>query len=97
MNLYDYTPPQSGEALTLLLEHKNVKINRIVSSDVIAPTAYLQEEDEWFVLLKGKATILIENKEKILLKGDTLFIPANTEHKVLETQDDTVWLTVHIY
>ncbi len=97
MNLYDYLTPKSGENFTTLLEHKNIKINRIVSSSDVKPVEYIQDEDEWLVLLEGEATLLIEDKEKILTKGETLFIPAKVPHKVLKTNDGTVWLTVHIF
>jgi len=97
VNLYDYIAPQSGEDLTTLLTHKNIKINRIVSSDNVEAVEYSQEEDEWIVLLEGEAMLLIENKEKTLTKGDTLFIPAKTPHSVLNTGNGTVWLTVHIF
>ena len=97
MNLYEYLTPESGENLTTLLEHKNIKINRIVSSSDVKPVEYIQEEDEWLVLLEGEATLHIEGKEKILTKGETLFIPAKIPHKVLKTNDGTVWLTVHIF
>ena len=97
MNIYDYITPQSGEDLSTLLSHKNIKINRIVSSDDVEPVEYIQEEDEWLILLEGQATLLIDNNEKVLTKGDTLFIPAKVPHKVLETKDGTVWLTVHIF
>ena len=50
MNLYDYITPQNGETFTTLLEHKNIKINRIVSSNHLEETEYIQEEDEWLVL-----------------------------------------------
>ena len=97
MNIYDYITPQSGETFTTLLEHKNIKINRIVSSDELAETEYIQEEDEWLVLLEGEATLLLDNEKKTLTKGDTLFIPSKTHHRVLSTQSGTVWLTVHIF
>ena len=97
MNIYDYTTPQSSETFTTLLEHKNIKINRIVSSDHLNATEYIQEEDEWLVLLEGEATLLLNNKEKTLTKGDTLFIPSKTPHRVLSTQNGTLWLTVHIF
>ncbi len=97
MNIYDYITPKSGETFTTLLEHKNIKINRIVSSDNIEDTEYLQEEDEWLVLLEGEATLLLNNEEKKLTKGDTLFIPSKTPHRVLSTKSGTVWLTVHIF
>ncbi|MFC2057879.1 cupin domain-containing protein [Campylobacterota bacterium] len=97
MNIYDYISPQSGETFTTIFEHKNIKINRIVSSDNLDDTEYIQEEDEWLVLLEGEATLLLNDEEKKLTKGDTLFISAKTVHRVLSTQTGTVWLTVHIF
>ena len=58
MNIYDYITPQSGETFTTLLEHKNIKINRIVSSDTLDAKVYRQEEEEWLVLREGEATLL---------------------------------------
>ena len=97
MNLFDYIPPQQGETFTTLLEQKNVKIKRIVSSNELEDKLYVQDEDEWLVLLEGEATLLLNEEEKKLKKGDTLFIPAKTPHRVLHTQAGTLWLTVHIF
>jgi cupin 2 domain-containing protein len=97
VNIHNYLIPQSGETISTLLAHKNIKINRIVSSADVEPVEYIQEEDEWLVLIEGEATLLLEKKKKILSKGDTLFIPAKTPHEVLKTKEGTVWLTVHIF
>lgn len=97
MNIYDYISPQSGETFTPLLEHKNIRINRIISSDDVEETEYLQEEDEWLILLEGEATLLLNTEKRDLKKGDTLFIPSKTPHRVLSTRSGTVWLTVHIF
>ena len=97
MNLYEYLTPKSGENFTTLLEHKNIKINRIVSASNVKSTEYIQDEDEWLVLIEGEATLLVNKEEKILQKGDTLFIPAKSPHTVLKTEEGTVWLTVHIF
>jgi len=97
MNLYEYLTPESGENFTTLLEHKNIKINRIVSSSDVKPVEYIQDEDEWLVLVEGEATLLVDNEEKMLTEGETLFIPAKVPHKVLKTNAGTVWLTVHIF
>ena len=97
MNIYDYITPQSGETFTTLLEHENIKINRIVSSNNIEVTEYTQEEDEWLVLLEGEATLLLNDEKKKLTKGDTIFIPSKVPHRVLSTQSGTVWLTIHIF
>ncbi len=97
MNIYDYITPKSGETFTSLLEHKNIKINRIISSNNLDETEYIQKEDEWLVLLEGEATLLLDQAMKTLTKGDTLFIPSKTRHRVLSTQNGTIWLTVHIF
>jgi len=97
MNLFDYITPNSGETFTTLLEHKNIKINRIVSSADIEPIEYIQEDDEWLLLIEGEATLLIADKEKVLTKGETLFIPAKIPHTVLKISNHTVWITVHIF
>jgi cupin 2 domain-containing protein len=97
VNIYDYITPRTGETFTTLLEHKNIKINRIVSSDDLDETEYIQEEDEWLVVLEGKATLLLKDEKKTLIKGESLFIPSKTPHRVLNTQSGTVWLTVHIF
>jgi len=97
MNIFEYTTPKTNETFTNLLEHKNIKINRIVSSFEVESVEYIQEEDEWLVLLEGEATLLIEDKETLLIKGETLFIPAKVPHTVIKTNHGTVWLTVHIF
>ena len=97
MNIYDYVTPTTGETFTTLLEHKNIKINRIVSSNYVEPIEYKQDEDEWIVLLEGEATLLIENEKKVLTRGEILFIPAKIPHSVIKTNSETVWLTVHIF
>jgi len=97
VNIYDYITPKSDEMFTTLLEHKNIKINRIVSSSDVEAMKYIQDEDEWLVLLEGEATLLVDDEEKKLTKGEILFIPAKVPHIVIKTQEGTVWLTVHIY
>ncbi len=96
-NLYNYTVPESGEVFTKLLDTPKAKIVRIVSSDTPPDTLYVQEEDEWVVLLEGEATLEVEGKRKVLRRGDTLFIPAQTPHRVLSTRHGTLWLAVHLY
>ncbi len=97
MNIYDYIIPKKGEDFTTLLEYKNIKILRIVSSQNLEIKEYIQKEDEWVLLLEGAALLEIKGEQKELKKGEALFIPANTPHKVLQTQKGTLWLAVHIF
>ena len=97
MNLYDPTIPKTGETFTTLLEHKNVRIVRIVSSDTLTSSEYIQDEDEWIILIEGEAMIEIEGKTIHLQRGESLFIPAQTPHTVHQVAYGTVWLAVHIF
>jgi len=96
LNLFDYTLPETGESFIPLLENDRVKILRIVSSATPEDTLYEQEEDEWVAVLEGSATLEMEGKALELKRGDTLFIPAHTPHRVLRTEEGTLWIAVHI-
>ncbi len=97
VNIFDHSTPVKGkEHVAVLLNNKNVVINRIVSNNVQNGEWYDQSEDEWLVLLEGEAVIEFADKEKELCQGDTLFIPAHLKHRVKNTSQGTLWLTVHI-
>lgn len=97
MNFFNISTPVEGmETTTELLKHENVTINRIVSNRLENGSWYDQDEDEWLILLEGAALLLIDDDEKTLKAGDTLFIPAHTLHRVLSTSENALWLTVHI-
>jgi len=95
MNFFNYTIPNSGEDFTTLLEDKNIKVVRIVSSNNIKIKEYCQEENEFVLLLEGFATLEINGKIKNLTKGDYLLIKANTPHKVLKTSKGALWLAIY--
>jgi cupin 2 domain-containing protein len=96
MNLYPDTIPATGEDFTTLLEHENVRIVRIVSSEHVEPVEYVQEEDEWVAVIEGEATLEVGGEGVTLRRGESLFIPAHTPHTVTTTRYGTVWLAVHI-
>lgn len=95
MNIFDHKVPDIEEEFTTLFEGKSIKIVRIVSSDKVEPKEYCQDEDEFVVVLKGAAKLDMNGKVVTLQSGDTLYIPKETKHKVLETQKGTLWLAVH--
>jgi len=68
-NFFDFIPPKIDEDFKILLEHKGVKISRIVSSDKIDSKIYNQNEDEWVLLLEGEALLLVDGVRHILKKG----------------------------
>ena len=97
-NLFaDLAPPLEGERFDVLLRHKGLTIERIVSSPRIAHERYVQAQDEWVVLLQGQAVLDVDGRKVPLTSGDHLLLPAQTPHTVLQVSDGALWLAVHLH
>ncbi|WP_447726497.1 cupin domain-containing protein [Sphingomonas koreensis] len=101
-NLFAPMPSTAaGEVFTGLLARPGVRIERIVSGGQATPEdkPFVQDVDEWVVVLAGSAAIRMEGHVEAALKsGDHLLIPGGTRHWVTRTDPDmpTVWLAVHL-
>ncbi len=96
-NFFDnLSVPAKGETFEELVRAGRVRIERITSSDTPEHTEYIQEHDEWVLLMKGGAVLAMDGAEHRLAAGDYLFIPKRTKHHVIQTEAGTVWLAVHI-
>ena len=84
------------EQFVSLFQHKNVTIERIVSSGNQPPAKYLQDHDEWVMLVSGEADMTLGGQPLSLKAGDTLHIPGGVEHEVLRTSAGAIWLAVHV-
>jgi cupin 2 domain-containing protein len=89
--------PVEGETFETLLKHKNLVIERIVSSSVIEPKEYVQPQDEWVAMLQGEATLEVAGETTVLQSGDYLFLPAGTPHTVRRVSEGALWLAVHLH
>ena len=97
-NLFaDATPPAEGERFETLLKHRNLVIERILSSATITPSEYVQAQDEWVLLAHGEAQMQVAGKAVALAAGDYLFLPAGTPHRVLRVSEGAIWLAVHLH
>jgi cupin 2 domain-containing protein len=102
-NLFQLPNPLPPEELfTPLLEHKNLRIERIVSKGQTTPPGqwYDQEQDEWVMVLQGNATLTYENGNHLALgPGDYVLLPARTRHRVEFTSQEPpcIWLAVHFF
>lgn len=91
-------PEVAEEVFTTLLEKPGLKIERIVSHGRSSPADfwYDQEQEEWVLLVRGKAVLQLEGQPELRLKaGDHLRIPAHLRHRVASVSDDALWLAVH--
>jgi cupin 2 domain-containing protein len=91
-------PESSGqEHFLTLFQNDSIKIERIVSHSHSSPPGfwYDQAEDEWVIVLRGRATLEFEDGEMIEMKeGDHLAIPSHIKHRVNQTGAETIWLAV---
>ena len=99
-NVFELIPDRMGEEVAeCLVELKNIKIERIVSTGQASPESswYDQEQNEWVIVLAGEARIIFESGEEIaLIAGNHVNIPAHSRHRVAWTSPDTqtIWLAV---
>lgn len=101
-NIFKNIPAALPEELIEIISSKNnVKIERIVSLGHSSPDTfwYDQQQDEYVILLKGKAGLLFQDRPDVVVlePGDYINIPAHVKHRVEWTSRDeeTVWLAVH--
>ncbi len=101
-NIFKNIPAVLPEELIDIISSKNnVKIERIVSRGHSSPDTfwYDQQQDEYVILLKGKAGLLFQDRAEVVVlgPGDYVNIPANVKHRVEWTsrEEETVWLAVH--
>lgn len=90
--------PGPAESFDTLLKCRNVMIERIQSPAGTRSKLFIQDQDEWVCLLQGKAKLEMGKEIVKLTAGETLFIPAGTPHRVIDTSEDPtcLWLAVHI-
>lgn len=94
----DAGQPDSEEILALF-ENSAARIERIVSRSHSSPPGfwYDQDEDEWVMIVRGKATLEFAGGEIVELnEGDYLLIPRHVRHRVVRTSESTIWLAIHL-
>lgn len=100
-NIFDCIPQNLDEEIfQQLVDGDSVRIERIISRGHSSPESgwYDQDRNEWVLVLKGEAILLLEDETPVNLKaGDFINIPAHKKHRVEWTDPDseTIWLAVH--
>ena len=69
-------------------------VEQILSGRLTVPVDYLQDVDEWVVVLAGRAVLEVDGVRLELATGDWVMLPALTPHRLLETDPGTSWVTV---
>lgn len=100
MNLFEL-PRLSGdkELVETIFSGKEVRMERIISTGQSSPDGfwYDQEQDEWVVVLQGKAVLSWQDGRSMEMKpGDWVMLPAHEKHRVEWTSANPpcIWLAV---
>lgn len=104
MSVCNLTTSLPRKAVEEIIENLAVgngtRVERIVSHGQASPDGfwYDQSEDEFVVVLSGRAKLAIEGQQQdlALAPGDAVYLPAHCRHRVAWTDPTgpTVWLAV---
>lgn len=95
-NLFEPGEPTPEETVTVLYDSDGTRIEQIISWGQATDENfwYDQDEDEWLILLKGRAVLRYDDSLLALRKGKPHLIPAHVRHQVAATTSPTIWLCV---
>lgn len=98
--LHDIPQNIPEEIIDTIISTKDLKIERIVSQGQCSPDGfwYDQKDNEWVIIIKGKAILEFATQEEIILnEGEYINIPAHKKHRVKWTdpQRKTIWLAIY--
>lgn len=80
---YPYTEQRPWGNFTVLLVRDGCKVKEIVvnSKQRLSYQSHSKRKEKW-VVFEGTATVTLDEKEIILLPGDSIEIPVNVKHRV---------------
>ena len=70
-------------------------VEEIVSGVVPEPVGYLQDHDEWVVVVHGSAVLDVGGEVFEMHHGDWVALPAGVAHRLVSVEPGTRWLAVH--
>lgn len=101
-NIFSDLPDNTDEEnVERLLSASDLTLQRIISRGQHTPDGqwYDQHENEWVILIKGAATLLIEEGHQLInmQAGDYVYLPAHCRHRVewTDPEQHSIWLAVH--
>lgn len=76
---------------TVLLDDDKCKVKKIVIKSGQAPSyQYHFKRNEYWIIIKGKGTLKLDDVERELKEGDSIFIPKLSKHQFKNTGDTDI-------
>lgn len=89
--------PAHGERSHEIARIRNVVVEEILSGRLDGPVDYVQDQDEWVVVMEGGASLDVGDEHLELGPGDWVLLPAAVSHRLVGTTPGTRWLAVHVH
>lgn len=89
--------PSAGERVHEVARIRNLVLEQILTGEIEGPADYLQEQDEWVVVLAGAAVLQVDGELLELHQWDWVLLPARTPHRLVTAEAGTSWLAVHLH
>lgn len=86
--------PPTGERTTAIARAAGFSVEQILSGRLDAPGEYLQDHDEWVVVIEGGAVLEVAGVAHDLASGDWFLLPAGVPHRLVSTEPGTSWIAV---
>jgi cupin 2 domain-containing protein len=100
-NIFNDIPSDLPEEVTeKIISSGKFRIERIISKGHSSSKDfwYNQEENEWVIVLKGKARLEFSGENELieLSEGDYINIPTHKKHRIewTDPENETIWLAV---
>ena len=84
----------SGERTIRIGGGTGFSVEQILSGVFDDPVDYVQDHDEWVVVLGGAAVLAVDGEDRAMAAGDWCLLPAGTPHTLVRTEPGTSWLAV---
>jgi cupin 2 domain-containing protein len=72
-----------------------VSVEQILSGTLESSIDYLEDHDEWAVVLQGGAELVVDGRSVALSDGEWILLPGGVPHRLMSTRPGTSWLVVH--
>jgi cupin 2 domain-containing protein len=87
--------PARGESVETVAVVSGAVVEQMLSGALDGPVEYLQDHDEWVVILVGGARLVVDGITIDLSAGEWLLLPRGVPHRLESTVPGTSWLAVH--
>jgi cupin 2 domain-containing protein len=88
--------PARGEAVHEVAGIRNLALRQILSGRLDGPVDFVQDDDEWVMVLAGHAVLEVDDETVELGPGEWVLLPRGTPHRLLRTEPGTSWLAAHL-